>query len=494
MKRLILAFLLLCSFVNGQEIYDCNLWGLGYQAAGSGTGTIFSYNIDKDTLVNRATLTWTASGAMPKGSLMKASDGSLYGLTWAGGTGVSNTLGNCNGCGAMIEYDLQNDSLVKRFDFDWDSGPGGMPSAAMIEATDGYFYGTTNSGILTPDGAIFRYDPVAKTTSALYIFSNAVGHGPQGTLLDAGNGDLYGFTVTGAFYGDGSLFKYNTVSNTFTKLHDFNGPVSGKNPGGELIKASNGLLYGLTPRGGQFSNGVLFSYDISTNTFTKLIDFHFTTGGYYPEGSLLQSSNGKLYGLLSKGGTYNLGTLFEYDITTNSVQTKFNFNTSTGRNPIGSLMQASNGKLYGVTQLGAGASGGSLFEYDFGTDTVIKKADLTLATGYRPQNLRLLEVCELVGVESLSITAPNIFSPNGDGINDTWNLLVNFRNLVISADISIFNRWGEPVFGTKDLSIGWDGKNKSGLNCPDGTYYFAIIYTDRKKHQKTLKGFISLTR
>jgi len=81
---------------------------------------------------------------------------------------------------------------------------------------------------------------------------------------------------------------------------------------------------------------------------------------------------------------------------------------------------------------------------------------------------------------------PNVFSPNADGVNDVfkieWCDTLNF-NLII------YNRWGNKVYETTDLLASWDGKDKQGNSCADGTYYFVISSRDKKE-----KGFIQLVR
>jgi len=74
----------------------------------------------------------------------------------------------------------------------------------------------------------------------------------------------------------------------------------------------------MTQTGGANSAGVLFEYDAATNTYTKKLDFSsLTNGGTYPISSLMQSSNGKIYGLTNAGGVNFIGVLFEYDPATN---------------------------------------------------------------------------------------------------------------------------------------------------------------------------------
>src|SRR5206468_172207 len=126
---------------------------------------------------------------------------------------------------------------------------------------------------------------------------------------------------------------------------------------GSLIQASNNKLYGLTYSGGLNDQGALFEYDIISNTYTKKFDFS-SASGYSSYSTLLQATNGKLYGMTNSGGINDLGVLFEYDISANSYTKKVDFSTANGSHPIGSLMEANDGKLYGMT------TSGVLFQYN----------------------------------------------------------------------------------------------------------------------------------
>ncbi|HLV40788.1 MAG TPA: gliding motility-associated C-terminal domain-containing protein [Brumimicrobium sp.] len=93
--------------------------------------------------------------------------------------------------------------------------------------------------------------------------------------------------------------------------------------------------------------------------------------------------------------------------------------------------------------------------------------------------------------ESLEI--PNTFSPNGDEINDTWEILgiENFPD----CSIQIFSRWGQLVYQTtgypKDKR--WDGTSKSGAELASGAYYYVIDLRD-DAYDKPIKGTVSLIR
>ena len=74
----------------------------------------------------------------------------------------------------------------------------------------------------------------------------------------------------------------------------------------------------MTYSGGLNNQGVLFQYDPITDIYVKKLIFSATTG-YNPYGSLMQANDGNLYGMTSAGGINNLGTLFQYDFVTNTL-------------------------------------------------------------------------------------------------------------------------------------------------------------------------------
>lgn len=84
---------------------------------------------------------------------------------------------------------------------------------------------------------------------------------------------------------------------------------------------------------------------------------------------------------------------------------------------------------------------------------------------------------------------PNIFTPNGDNINDVWFTGGNVKT------ISILNRWGNVVFEAEDSFQGWDGKNRNGEPCEDGVYFY-ILYEQNpfEESKKRHNGYITLLR
>ena len=98
-----------------------------------------------------------------------------------------------------------------------------------------------------------------------------------------------------------------------------------------------------------------------------------------------------------------------------------------------------------------------------------------------------------VFVEPFVLFAPNTFIPDGDGLNDVFNVITDFE--ILSWELSIYNRWGEMVFRTESLQQGWDGYYKGALS-QDGIYSYVIRYKSCENPFITeLKsGFVNLIR
>ena len=94
---------------------------------------------------------------------------------------------------------------------------------------------------------------------------------------------------------------------------------------------------------------------------------------------------------------------------------------------------------------------------------------ITAVDSYNNESVYSNEVC----VDNcLGYMLPNVFTPNNDGINDTF-VPIKGVYFVEKIDLTIFNRWGEEVFRTNDPQIRWDGKdNEKHLDCSAGVYYY----------------------
>lgn len=358
------------SFPNGSlvEASNGNLYGMTALGGTSGLGVLFEYNVLTSSYTKKLDFNGTNNGSKPMGTLVKETGGKLFALTFEGG--ASN-------CGVLFEYDALTNAYTKRFNF---SGHGKLagdqPQGAFVEV-NGKLYGTTVNGGVNDMGVLFEYDPLYNSYTKKIDFAGTLnGSYPISALMLAANGKIYGTASEGGVDGEGVLFEYNVTTNTLTKKVDFDGVTLGGYPYGELMQASNGKIYGTTQVGGALGDGVIFEYDINTNTLTKKIDFNNNGNGRYPTSILIEATPGVLYGTTGAGGVGNNGVLFSYTISGNVVAKKLDFNTiATGRSPIGSMIKATNGKLYGTTNLGGLFDLGILFEYDAITNTFTKKVD-----------------------------------------------------------------------------------------------------------------------
>jgi uncharacterized repeat protein (TIGR03803 family) len=254
----------------------------------------------------------------------------------------------------------------------------GNPRDAPVEGTDGNFYGTTYgssccNGYATGPGTVFKITP-GGTPTTLYTFCSQSGctdgENPSAGLVQAANGDFYGTTL---FYGANG--NYGTVFNitstgTLTTLHSFSGP-DGANPGGTLIQATDGNFYGTTEGGGTEGDGTIFKLT-PNGTLTTLHSFLGSTDGSLPVGGLVQATDGNLYGVASGAGFYGYGTVFKISTKGSLITVLHSFSGPDGANPAGTLIQATDGALYGTTQNGGASGNGSAFRLDVGLGPFIK--------------------------------------------------------------------------------------------------------------------------
>lgn len=76
---------------------------------------------------------------------------------------------------------------------------------------------------------------------------------------------------------------------------------------------------------------------------------------------------------------------------------------------------------------------------------------------------------------SLEIVIPNVFTPNGDGVNDLFRSEYNI-NAFDHYAMSIYSRSGQLIFYADRPAQGWDGRTPAGTRCPEGTYFYVIDY------------------
>jgi uncharacterized repeat protein (TIGR03803 family) len=234
------------ALIEGQ---DGNFYGTTLIGGGpDGGGTVFQIT-PQGILTTLHAFTY-ADGITPLGSLVQGYDGSLYGTTSQDGA---------NGPGTVFKLTRQGVfSVLHSFDY----SDGSTPQAALVLARDGNLYGTTSFGglgsPLVPGGfgVIFRISPQGAYT-LFHEFRYTDGANPQGQLLQANDGYLYGTTADGGSKRYGTIFKI-ALNGALTTLYNFTGAADGANPEAGLLQATDGSLYGSTMNGGSGGQGTLF--------------------------------------------------------------------------------------------------------------------------------------------------------------------------------------------------------------------------------------------
>lgn len=176
----------------------------------------------------------------------------------------------------------------------------------------------------------------------------------------------------------GLLFGLVTSKAQYTKLLDFSDSANGKYPNGALL-SMNGFLYGMTSRGGTSNYGTVFKIQPDGTGYFKLRDFTSisptTPSGGSLNGSLV-SDGTFLYGMTEYGGISGAGTIFRIQPDGAGYGTRFHFMSGSGGSiPNGSLIYNS-GVLYGMTTGGGSAGGGTVFRLSTNSTWITKLYDL----------------------------------------------------------------------------------------------------------------------
>lgn len=369
---------------------DGKLYGMTTLGGSKDYGVIFSYDPAKKKYKHLRNFGSAPSGTNMFGGLTKGYGNKLYGMTAEGGD---------EGYGVIFSFDPVTALYTKLRDLDYSGGAN--PYGNLIQASNGKLYGLTQKGGSYNLGTIFSFDPVTLVYKKLWNFDYSDGANPTGSLVQTSDGKLYGTTRIGGYYGysGGIIFSFDPSTATFTKLKDFDYQSGGALPNENLVQAGDGKLYGTTAAGGSANNGVIYSFDPVTLVYKELknFDYSYALFGGKDNGNLIPAADGKLYGMTQYEGVNEMGTIFSFDPATSAYTRLKDFNYYTGTYPLGNLTQASDGKLYGMTSKGGANDYGVSFSYDPLTTTYQKLADLTGANGRNPQNTSFTEPsCETI--------------------------------------------------------------------------------------------------
>jgi uncharacterized protein (TIGR03437 family) len=440
------TFTILASFdgTNGVGPIDALIQGADrnfYGTTSGGDGTVFRITPAGEitTLYSFCSLPACADGVQPFAGLVQASDGTFYGTTQGGGTNDHGTVFKLTAGGA--------ETVLYSFCSQTDCADGAAPQSALLQASDGNFYGTTYAGGSNDAGTIFKITP-AGTLQTLYRFCSSStscldGETPYAGLVQASDGNFYGTTAVGGVYGSGTVFKI-TIAGTLRTLYSFCsqvGCVDGSWPRAGVIQASDGNFYGTTLKGGTNASGTVFKVTPGgmLTTLYSFCSLPGCTDDGLPMAGLIQASDGNFYGTTSGGSTISAGTIFK--ITTGGVLTTLTGfcsqpNCPGNQGAEAGLVQASDGNLYGTTPKDGVNNDGTVYR-------------LVLASAVEAPVINQSGGV-VSGASFLPGMAPNswitIYGTNLAPKTDTWQSSIMDGNLPTSLDGVSVNVGGAPAY------------------------------------------------
>ncbi|MDB5281175.1 MAG: C-terminal target protein, partial [Bacteroidota bacterium] len=353
--------------------------------------------------------------------------------------------GGAHGFGCILQSD--SDGTNFHVVYSGDSINGAYPWAKLVMADNGLIYGTAGNR------TIYSYNPVTQTLSTVYNCDShpQFGQQPYG-LVSGNNGKLYGMANYGGANGKGAIFSFDPASNTYTDIHDFDtlnwiwSQLHVPYQSTQLLPATDGKLYAFARN----PNGMsLFSFDPANNNFTVLRSIPFAPYRSDFASTLMQASNGKIYGI---GSSW----LISYDPANSVFDSLYQFQTVAGYNiPAAGLAEA-NGKLYSILY---DANDSSLvYSFDIGTASFnILPLDSNLGVFPSSNMIRLSNGKLVFSLGSLNLQS-GLYSldPN----NNTCSPMLIFNNLegwdpegdILEASIGVANGIATPANTTFSLS------------------------------------------
>ena len=241
-------------------------------------------------------------------SLMQVADGNFYG-TAAGDSsgGFFNHPPSMHNPG--IFFKLTPAGVLTTL-YSFTGGADGSFPNAIVQGADGNFYGSTLNGPESPAnifsgfGKIFKITP-AGTETILFTFTGGNDGGNPSTLIQGGDGNLYGITGYPAI---SAVFKV-TLAGVRNTLYRFEGN-NGSGPS-QLIASSDGNIYGTTQDGGIPQAGSIFGIN-PTGQVTAYIFDGTDTGGHPSQ--VFEGEQHNLYGVTATGGAFDHGTVFRLNM------------------------------------------------------------------------------------------------------------------------------------------------------------------------------------
>ena len=355
---------------------DGNFYGTTANGGTNNLGSIFQL-----TPAGVLTTVYSFSGtdgSHPTSGVIEGPHGYLYGTT--DGTGKAT---DPDGFGTIYDISPNGWQLETLYAFTGGTDGAG-PKGALVQGSDGYFYGTTTGGgdlsVFNPSGVFYRISPEGVyTVMATFTGPESGTIADQaGTMLQGADGNFYGTSElggTGGYggVGVGSVFSVSAAG-AATLLYNFTGNADGYGPNyPPLVQLPDGSFYGTTPNSYQGTGGgIVFQY--TPGNIAQAHGFSNVAGGGAPYSGLTLASDGNLYGATHSGGLatcknpdeggFGCGTFYQINPVTYAFATLYAFGPSPDASePFeGTPIQASDGNFYGVTYGGGSGGTGAVYK------------------------------------------------------------------------------------------------------------------------------------
>jgi uncharacterized repeat protein (TIGR03803 family) len=370
-----------------------------------GFGAIFRMDSAGNVTVLKA-FPGGAGGAYP-GPIMQGADGALYGtasfdlITWSEFSGLVYRLDPATGDFRVLHSFVPTE--------------GQGPTGRLFQGADGFFYGTTNQGGTWNMGVVYKVDTLGHFV-LLHSFSPFFpgdGSEPKGGVIQASDGFFYGTTEQGGYGGE--IFRMDAAGN-LTVVHRFDSYFSdGGRPASGLIEGRDGFLYGTTPKGGQPVDGIRYGVVYRMDKAGTVTVLHTFTGpdGSTPLAGLAQGADGQLYGSTVIGGAFGLGVLFRVDPT--SPAPPASPPTLTGLTLVPSAVEGDRGSTGTVTLGWPAPSGGAVVALSSSSSSVASVPATVTAAGGATSASFVISTTAVKRTKTATITA----SYNGSSLSST---------------------------------------------------------------------------
>lgn len=276
--------------------------------------------------------------------LVQAANGKVYGLHHQGGK---------DGVGAIFELDPSNLAYSIKHEFLDNAVDGIFPIGGMIALPDGSLLGSCSADGAANEGVLFRFDPESGLVTIVANFMNCTAKNPQGQLLLASDGWVYGTTKEGGLNNLGTIYRFNPETEDLQVIWHFQSGLAGSEPTGGLCETLPGVLHGFVAQGGDYNDGALYQLVLSGFQFSIRHSFNLSADLGLPTESNgpVSKGDGSLCAVLGNGGPSSEGAICKWSFSNPIMEFPFSFNTSTGYQPFGRLAIHPNGKWYGSNLL-----------------------------------------------------------------------------------------------------------------------------------------------